>query len=167
MKKKIMLLAISVIIILLAYSFFTFPNKEKIKNNLINKYSESVTPDKKNFDSLVKIELNQNQSILLNETKTAKIYNNLLPLFYHKFELNETEKILKIICDSTNYKWGEIGTPFYDETIILFDKNENEIGYIDISLDGQINMFPNLAITKWGLLTDKGFKELVIATRTE
>lgn len=109
-----MLLAISVIIILLAYSFFTFPNKEKIKNNLINKYSESVTPDKKNFDSLVKIELNQNQSILLNETKTAKIYNNLLPLFYHKFELNETEKILKIICDSANYKWGEIGTPFYD-----------------------------------------------------
>lgn len=167
MKKKIMLLAISVIIILLAYSFFTFPNKEKIKNNLINKYSESVTPDKKNFDSLVKIELNQNQSILLNETKTAKIYNNLLPLFYHKFELNETEKILKIICDSTNYKWGEIGTPFYDKTIILFDKNENEIGYIDISLDGQIDMFPNLAITKWGLLTDKGFKELVIATRTE
>lgn len=162
-----MLLAISVIIILLAYSFFTFPNKEKIKNNLINKYSESVTPDKKNFDSLVKIELNQNQSILLNETKTAKIYNNLLPLFYHKFELNETEKILKIICDSTNYKWGEIGTPFYDKTIILFDKNENEIGYIDISLDGQIDMFPNLAITKWGLLTDKGFKELVIATRTE
>ena len=167
MKKKIMLLAISVIIILLAYSFFTFPNKEKIKNNLINKYSESVTPDKKNFDSLVKIELNQNQSILLNETKTAKIYNNLLPLFYHKFELNETEKILKIICDSTNYKWGEIGTPFYDKTIILFDKNKNEIGYIDISLDGQIDMFPNLAITKWGLLTNKGFKELVIATRTE
>lgn len=162
-----MLLAISVIIILLAYSFFTFPNKEKIKNNLINKYSESVTPDKKNFDSLVKIELNQNQSILLNETKTAKIYNNLLPLFYHKFELNETEKILKIICDSTNYKWGEIGTPFYDKTIILFDKNKNEIGYIDISLDGQIDMFPNLAITKWGLLTNKGFKELVIATRTE
>lgn len=162
-----MLLAISVIIILLAYSFFTFPNKEKIKNNLINKYSESVTPDKKNFDSLVKIELNQNQSILLNETKTAKIYNNLLPLFYHKFELNETEKILKIICDSTNYKWGEIGTPFYDKTIILFDKNENEIGYIDICLDGQIDMFPNLAITKWGLLTDKGFKELIIATRTE
>lgn len=162
-----MLLAISVIIILLAYSFFTFPNKEKIKNNLINKYSESVTPDKKNFDSLVKIELNQNQSILLNETKTAKIYNNLFPLFYHKFELNETEKILKIICDSTNYKWGEIGTPFYDEMIILFDENENEIGYIDISLDGQIDMFPNLAITKWGLLTDKGFKELVIATRTE
>ena len=162
-----MLLAISVIIILLAYSFFTFPNKEKIKNNLINKYSESVTPDKKNFDSLVKIELNQNQSILINETKTAKIYNNLLPLFYHKLELNETEKILKIICDSTNYKWGEIGTPFYDKTIILFDKNENEIGYIDISLDGQIDMFPNLAITKWGLLTDKGFKELVIATRTE
>ena len=149
-----MLLAISVIIILLAYSFFTFPNKEKIKNNLINKYSESVTPDK-------------NQSILLNETKTAKIYNNLLPLFYHKFELNETEKILKIICDSTNYKWGEIGTPFYDKTIILFDKNKNEIGYIDISLDGQIDMFPNLAITKWGLLTNKGFKELVIATRTE
>lgn len=162
-----MLLAISVIIILLAYSFFTFPNKEKIKNNLINKYSESVTPDKKNFDSLVKIELNQNQSILVNETKTAKIYNNLLPLFYHKFELNETEKILKIICDSTNYKWGEIGTPFYDKTIILFDKNKNEIGYIDISLDGQIDMFPNLAITKWGLLTNKGFKELVIATRTE
>ncbi len=112
MKKKIILLAISVIIILLTYSFFTFPNKEKIKNNLINKYSESLTPDKKNFDSLVKIELNQNQSILLNETKIAKIYNNLLPLFYHKFELNETEKILKIICDSTNYKWVKLELHF-------------------------------------------------------
>ncbi len=37
----------------------------------------------------------------------------------------------------------------------------------DVSLDGQINVFPNLALTKWGLLSDKGFKDLVIAIRTE
>ncbi len=164
---KIFLLILSVLIILAAYIFFTFPDKEKVVNNLKGKYSESVTPDKNNYDSLVKIEIKEKQAILLREAKSAEMHNNSFPIFTHKFELNETERILKIISDSTNFKWGEIGTPYYDKTIVFFDKNENEIGYVDISLDGQINMFPNLAITKWGLLTDKGFRELVIATRTE
>lgn len=150
-----------------AYIFFTFPNKEKIQNSLKAKYSETLTPDKTNYDSLVKIERKEKRTILLGEAKSAEMHNNLFPFSTHKFDLNETERILKIINDSSSFDWGEIGTPYYDKIIVFFDKNENEIGYVDVSLDGQINVFPNLALTKWGLLSDKGFKELVIAIRTE
>lgn len=164
---KIILLILSIFIISGTYVFMTFPNKEKIQSNLKYKYSINITPDKKNYDSLVKIDIKQKKTILLGEAKSSRMYNNSFPFSTHKFELNETERILKIINDSTNFDWGEIGTPYYDKIIIFFDKNENEIGYVNISLDGQIDVFPNLTHTKWGLLSDKGFRELVIAIRTD
>ena len=95
------------------------------------------------------------------------MYKNWFPFTTHKFDKNETERILKILNDGRNYIWGEIGTPYYDQIIVFFDKDENEIGYVNISLDGQIDVFPNIASTKWGCLSDKGFKELVTAIRTE
>ena len=164
---KLFLLLLSILIVIAIYLFLTFPDKEKIVTNLKSKYSKSITPDKSNYDSLVNIEIKENQSILLREVKSAEMYNNTFPIFTHKFEFHETESIINILNDSTNFSWGEIGTPYYDKTIVFLDNSKNEIGYVEISFDGQINMFPNLAVTKCGLLNDKGFKELVIAIRTE
>lgn len=164
---KISFLILSILIIWGTYIYVTFPNKEKIENNNKNKYSMNITPDINNYDSLVKIDIEKKRTILLGEAKSAEMYNNSLPFLTHKFELNETQRILKIINDSTNFDWGEIGTPYYDKIIVFFDKNKNEIGYINVSFDGQIDVFPNLTHTKWGLLSDKGFKELVIAIRTK
>lgn len=160
-------MVLSILIIWSAYIFFTFPNKEKIEKSLKDKYSQNVTPDKTNYDSLVKIDKKEKRTILLGEAKSAEMHNNSFPFSTHKFDQIETEKILKIINDSSSFDWGEIGTPYYDKIIVFFDENKNEIGYMDVSLDGQINVFPNLALTKWGLLSDKGFKDLVIAIRTE
>jgi len=103
----------------------------------------------------------------LGEAKSAQMHNNSFPFSTHKFGLNQTQRILKVINDSTNFHWGEIGTPYYDKLVIFLDKNKNEIGYVNVSLDGQIDVFPNLPLTKWGLLSDKGFRELVTAIRTE
>ncbi len=140
---------------------------EKIENNLKNKYYANIIPDKTNYDSLVKIEIKDKKTILLNEARSSEMHNNSFPFSTHKFEFNETERILKIINDSASFDWGEIGTPYYDKIIVFFDKNKNEIGYVNISLDGEIDVFPNLAHTKWGLLSDKGFRKLVIAIRTD
>ncbi len=53
---KIFLMVLSILIIWSTYIFFTFPNKEKIEKSLKDKYSQNVTPDKTNYDSLVKID---------------------------------------------------------------------------------------------------------------
>lgn len=169
MKKisKIIISILSIIIFWGLYVYFTFPNMEKIKNDLKNTYSENITPDKLNYESLIKNDLKKNKTILIGKAKSSKMFNHSFPFFTHKFELIETERILKILNDSKNYDWGEIGTAYYDKILVFYDENQNEIGYVNISLDGEIDIFPNLALTKWGLLSDKGFRELVIAIRTE
>ena len=95
------------------------------------------------------------------------MYKNWLPFTTHKFDKNETERILKILNDGNNYIWGEIGTPFYDQIIVFFDEEDNEIGYVNISLDRQIDIFPTIALTKRGYLSDKGYRKVVTAIRTE
>jgi hypothetical protein len=149
------------------YVFLNFPNKEKIKEKLKDNYSENVTPEKNNIEKLIKLDQENNRTILLGKAESSRMYKNCFPFATHKFDKNETERILKILNDGSNYIWGEIGTPYYDQIIVFFDKEENEIGYVNISLDGQIDVFPNIALTKWGCLSDKGFRELVIAIRTE
>ena len=149
------------------YTFFNFPNKESIKKRNKDNYSENVTPDKSNIEQLIKLDEQNNKTILIGKAESAEMHKNWFPFSTHKFDKNETERILKTLNDSNNYVWGEIGTPYFDEIIVFFDKEQNEIGYVDISLDGQIDVFPNIALTKWGCLSDKGFRELVIAIRTE
>lgn len=170
MKKPIKILIflfLSIIFLWGIYTFFTFPNMEKIQDKLQNKYSVNITPDKSNYDSLVKNDTKNNRTFLKGNAKSSKIFNNSFPFLTHKFEKNQTERIIKILNDSTNYDWGEIGTPYFDKIIVFYDEDENEIGYVDISLDGEIDIFPNIALVKWGLLSDKGYKELVTAIRTE
>jgi hypothetical protein len=157
----------AVLILWSAYVFFSFPNKEKIEDSLKNRYSHSLTPNKSNYDSLVKIDKKVKRTILLGQAKSAVMYNRSFPFSNHKFDQIETERILKIINDSASFDWGEIGTPYYDKIIVFFDDAKKECGYLDVSLDGQIIVFPNIAVTKWGFLSDSGFKNLVIATRTE
>lgn len=165
--KILIFLVLSIIIFWVIFTFITFPNMEKIENKFKSEYSQNITPDKSNYDSLVKNDLKINRTILIGKAKSSKMYDNSLPFLNNNFEPKETERIIRILNDSTNYKWGEIGTPYYDKIIVFFDGNKNEIGYVNISFDGEIEVFPNIALTKWGLLSDKGFKELLVAIRTE
>jgi hypothetical protein len=164
---KIFVSILLILIIWSTYVFLNFPNIEKIKEKLKDNYSENLTPDKNNIEKLIKLDKENNRTILLGKAESSRMYKNWFPYSTHKFGKNETERILQILNDESNYIWGEIGTPYYDQIIVFFDKEENEIGYMNISLDGQIDVFPNIALTKWGCLSDKGFRELVIAIRTE
>lgn len=166
-KIKVLLFILSIIFIWIIYVFATFPNMDRILKKLKSDFSENITPDKANYDVLVKNDIKNNRTILIGKAKSSKMYNNSFPFFNHSFELNETERIIKVLNDSANFDWGEIGTPYYDKIIVFYDQNKNEIGYVNISFDGEIDVFPNVAHTKWGLLSDKGFKELVKAIRTE
>ena len=164
---KIFLSIILLLAIWSTYIYLNFPNKEKIKEKQKNNYSENVIPEKNSSEKLIKFDIENNRTILLGKAESSKMYKNWFPFTTHKFGKNETERILKILNDSRNYIWGEIGTPYYDQIVVFLDREENEIGYVNISLDGQIDVFPNIALTKWGCLSDKGFRELVIAIRTE
>lgn len=164
---KIVVSILLLLIIWATYVFLNFPNKEKIKEKLKVNYPENVTPDKNTIEKLIKIDKENNQTILLGKAESSRMYKNWFPYSTYKFDKNETRRILKILNDESNYIWGEIGTPYYDQIIVFFDKEENEIGYVDISLDGQIDVFPSIALTKWGCLSNKGFRELVTAIRTE
>ncbi|OYU96917.1 MAG: hypothetical protein CFE21_01115 [Bacteroidetes bacterium B1(2017)] len=150
-----------------AYIYFTFPDTEKIIKNQKGKYHETTTPDQSTYARLVKEDKKAKRTILLGKATHSVMHDNMFPFSTHEFNLNETERILEVINDSANFNWGEIGTPYYDKIIFFYDEDENEIGYLDISLDGEIKVFPDLALTKWGLLSDKGFQELVLAIRTE
>jgi hypothetical protein len=168
--KNVSKIFISILLFLVIWSIYiylNFPNKENIKEKQKNNYSKNVTPYKNNIEELIKLDKKNNRTILLGKAVSSKMYKNWFPFTTHKFDKNETERILKILNDGSSYIWGEIGTPYYDQIIVFFDKDENEIGYVNISLDGQIDVFPNIASTKWGCLSDKGFKELVTAIRTE
>ena len=164
---KIFVSILLLLAILSTYVFLNFPNKEKIKEKIKDNYSENITPEKSNIEKLIKLDKENNRTILLGKAESSKMYKNWFPFTTHKFGKNETERILKVLNEESNYDWGEIGTPYYDQIIVFLDKEENEIGYVNISLDGQIDVFPNIALTKWGCLSDKGFKELVTAIRTE
>lgn len=164
---KSVLVCFTSVLIWFSYKFISFPNTGKIEQKISQSYPPSNTPTKGNYASLVKVDQKEKKVILLGLAQSATMYNRSFPYATHTFNKWETERILHIINDSSSFVWGEIGTPYFDKTIIFYDKNQNEIGYLDFSFDGEIEIFPNLALTKWGLLSDKGFKDLVIAIRAE
>lgn len=116
---------------------------------------------------MVKNDLDNRKTILIGKATESEIYNNVFPYTKHKFDFIQTERLLKILNDTTSYAWGEIGTPYYDKTIIFYDNNGDTVGYTVISFDGQVDIFPDRALTKWGLLSNKGYKDLMVAIRTE
>jgi len=116
---------------------------------------------------LIRMDIANNRTFLLDKAAHSEIWNNSFPFRKHEFNLDQTERVLKILNDSSTYDWGEIGTPYYDKTIIFYGKKDEVIGYTIVSFDAQTRSFPNVALTKWGLLSDKGFKDLLTAIRTE
>lgn len=164
---KLVLLVLISALTWLTYKVVSFPNTQKIQQKLNKRYSTYTTPDQDNYARLVKLDQKEKRTILTGKAQFSTMYDRSLPHEKHTFNQVETERILEIINDSSSFIWGEIGTPYFDKTIIFYDKNQNEIGYLDVSFDGEIDVFPNLALTKWGLLSDKGFKDLVVAIRTE
>jgi len=169
---KLNILPVSVLLLLgiagwLIYIFITKPDPKEIKQMLSDKIIESPYPERNTYDSLVNLDIKKTRTFLLKEATRSEIWDNKFPYHKNKFDGNQTERILQILNDSSTFEWGEIGTPYFDKTIVYFDRTSNIIGYTMVSFDGQTHSFPYRTLTKWGLPSDKGFRELLIAIRTE
>jgi len=62
----------------------------------------------------------------------------------------------KIIMDSSNFSWGEIGTPYVDGLLEFYDVKGKKVSEVKISSDGMLWTTPYLGITKDGRLNEKG-----------
>jgi hypothetical protein len=61
------------------------------------------------------------------------------------------KELLLILNDSTNYDWGELGTPYFDKYLIFYNSKDECIGLTEVSYDGQTYSHPSLIRMKWGL----------------
>jgi hypothetical protein len=151
----------------LIYVYLTRPNTRKIEESLSDNVTGNETPTRDSYDSLIRVDIANNKTFLLDKAAYSEIWNNQFPFSKTKFNFDQTERILKILNDSSTYMWGEIGTPYFDKTIIFYGEKTDVIGYTIVSFDGQTRSFPDVALTKWGALSPEGFKDLVTAIRTE
>lgn len=62
----------------------------------------------------------------------------------------------KITGDSSNFIWGEPGTPYTDYIILFFDDGGKAINRVEISYDHCLTAEPHLGTMKWGGLSNKG-----------
>lgn len=62
----------------------------------------------------------------------------------------------KIAGDSTNFIWGEPGTPYTDYIVLFYDAEGNAINKVEISYDNCLSAVPHLGTMKWGGLSNKG-----------
>ena len=151
------------ILFLLGYRFFTYPNFEKVRNELREKYSDlqnGTDEDKLTYKTDVLREKTNGIEFPKAELNSAKIYGKF---FSADQKLNSTQakKLTEILNDSSSYRWGEIGTFIKHKTIVFYDSDKNIIGITELDSDlRQTYSTPSNKTMKWGNLSDSGLKKL-------
>lgn len=151
------------ILFLLGYRFFTYPNFEKIRTELSEKYSDSgngADEDKLTYKTDVLRERANGIEFPKAELYSAKIFGNF---FSADQKLNSTQakKLTEILNDSSSYRWGEIGTFIKYKTIVFYDSDKNIIGITELDSDlRQTYSTPSTKTMKWGNLSNSGLKKI-------
>ncbi|WP_425077912.1 hypothetical protein [Psychroserpens sp. S379A] len=151
------------ILFLLGYRFFTYPNFEKIRIELSEKYSDSgngTDEDKLTYKTDVLKEKTNGIEFPKAKLNSAKVYGKF---FSADQKLNSTQakKLTEILNDSSSYRWGEIGTFIKHKTIVFYDSDKNIIGITELDSDlRQTYSTPSTKTMKWGNLSDYGLKKL-------
>tara|TARA_R110002049_G_scaffold58910_5_gene159761 strand:- start:1511 stop:2026 length:516 start_codon:yes stop_codon:yes gene_type:complete len=122
---------------------------------------ESEVSDRYNYDQLVQIDKKQGNDFLTSKVKYAKVVNEAFPFSSRRFDEKQASLILEVLSDTSSYRWGEFGTPTYDQTVFYYDSTDQVIGYTIIDMMGEIENYPYRSLMKWGMMTDKGFGRLV------
>jgi hypothetical protein len=111
-------------------------------------FPNTVLPEA--YDSICKFELNNRLDFPRIKPDKAILHSNnyLTP----KKELTKVqiETILGILNDSSNYRWGELGTPEIHYFFTFHNLKGQCIGRTTIDLEGMAYSEPSLARMKWG-----------------
>ncbi|MCH2232468.1 MAG: hypothetical protein MK105_19180 [Crocinitomicaceae bacterium] len=74
--------------------------------------------------------------------------------------IEKVTKILTVINNPLNFKWGECGTPLIEGAIVFYNSGI-EIARIEHACSGgQIFTEPDNALIRWGILNEQGYKDL-------
>jgi hypothetical protein len=116
----------------------------------LEKYAETAAYEDKNGKTFPRIR--PNKVVLVENTKFLK----------KKYDLsaNEVRELLGLLNDSTNYEWGELGTPEVHYYFEYFNKNGELIGVTKVDLEGMAYSEPYLGKMKWC-----GFKNIEELTK--
>ncbi len=148
------------IVIWLTWTFLTSPySKRKEVENI--EVLESEVSDRDNYDKLVRLDKEQGNDFLIGKVKYAKVVNESFPFSSRQLDTVQTRLIVEVLNDTSSYRWGEFGTPTYDQTIFYYDSNDKIVGYTIIDNMGEIQNYPYRSLMKWGMMTDEGYGRLI------
>ncbi len=144
----------------LGWTFLTNPFSTRKEVEKIGSI-ESEVSDRDNYEQLVQLEKEKGNDFLTGEVKYAKVVSEAFPFSSRRFDEKQTSLIIEVLNDTSSYRWGEFGTPTYDQTIFYYDSTDQVIGYTIIDMMGEIENYPFRSLMKWGMMTDKGFSRLI------
>ena len=154
------LIYLGVILIgLLAYRFFT--NPYNLNSHSFKKlYKSGDVADKNLYPIQCDAEAKSNLNFPIGEVDKAIVCRGFF-LFDHKVDKENTNRIIKILNDTANYIWGEVGTFLPREKIVFYDKENNPLGITEIDINGSSTYsYPYLKKMKWGSLTVEAGRQL-------
>ncbi len=150
----------------LTWTLTTNPSSRKNeieKQNLL----ETEVSSRENYHQLVGLDEEQGNNFLSGRAQYATVVNEYFPYFVKRLDKAQTDLIVEVLNDSSSYRWGEFGTPTYDQTIFYYDSTDKIIGYTSIDEMGEIENYPYRSLMKWGMMTDKGYGRLIKAMNSK
>ncbi len=147
--KKIVLGTTSLIVGLIIFRFLFLPEPIKISYGLSGLSRRYYTTD------------NDNEPLDTSGIVKTIVFNGFFR-FDDRLGKEDTKRLFSILLDSSNYEWGETGTPEFSKTLIYFDEKDEVKGETIFSYDGQTYTYPsNEGQSKWGHLNDEGLKAVM------
>ncbi len=150
-----------------AFAFLTRDFCDNCTTEIKRRYKYDKTSSIDSYSDDCALEFKKGIQFPLDRPVSAKLHFNKLTKLPKNLDSKQTEIILRILNDTASYVWGEIGTPYFDRYFTFHDKKGNCIGYTKFSFDGQTYSTPSLAKMKWGMLTDKSRKALMVTVNSE
>ena len=101
---------------------------------------------------------------LINNKKITKtvVYEGFFSLDKTLDKLT-SQRLIEVLQDSSNYRWGEEGTPDFKTRLVYYDELGTVLGDTQLSSSGQSYTSPTIKkISKWGMLNKKGLQKIVI-----
>ncbi|MCD1118456.1 hypothetical protein [Chryseobacterium turcicum] len=153
MKKKILFFSASIFIFIIFISTKLNLNPNFADFEIEKIFYKNYFPEPANTKTYASSLIYENENSLTfprNKPQKIILYSNHNWL-KNKYELNDDEssKLLKILNDSTKYRWGELGTPEVHYYFKYFDEKNNLIGITKIDQEGMAYSEPYLAKMKW------------------
>ncbi len=70
----------------------------------------------------------------------------------HPLDASFIEKFREIVSDSSNFRWGELGTQHTCYIIEFLDASDKLMNRATITCGGMLGLEPSFGVTKWGLM---------------